>query len=357
MANLKVVNLNKKFPSGENGIVNVNIEANDREFLVVLGGENSGKSTLLRVIAGLEDATSGEVHVDGKNVTEADPKDRDIAMVFKSGALYPALSVFDNMAYGLRLRKAPEALIKERVNIVAEILGLKDVLTRKPKALTAAMKQRVAIGRALVREPKLYLFDEPLSGLDDKLQADMLGVIINLQARLSGTFVYCTKSVAEALTVGTRVVVMKEGFVQQVDTPANLYDYPANTFVAFYIGSPTINFINEAKIISCEGGYKAVYKDGEILLSEKTVKRFENIAEYADTDKLVILGIRPEDEEALKVNSDRLYIFDGVTRLTALARDEGYEVTGLPDADFVPLPYEEERKLAGETKQTKQKKK
>lgn len=357
MASLKVVNLNKKFPSGETALYNVSLEAEDREFLVILGAENSGKSSLLRVIAGLEEATSGEVFIDGKDVTEAEPKDRDIAMVFKSAALYPTLNVFDNMAYGLRLRKAPEALVKERVNAVAEILGLKDVLLRKPKALTSAQKQRAAIGRAIVREPKLYLFDEPLSGLDGKLQQEMLGVIINLQARLSGTFVYSTKNVSEALSIGTRIAVMKNGFLQQIDTPRNLYDYPANTFVAFCIGSPTVNFTENARIVSSEGGYKAVFADGEIALSEVTVKRFLNIAEYADADKPVILGIRPEDEEAVRLSSERLYIFDGDTRLTLLSHDEGYEVTAFPDAEFKPLPFGEEQKLSGEDRSAKRKKK
>ncbi len=403
MANLKVVNLNKKYPSGENGLINVNLEAQDKEFIVITGGDNSGKSTLLRVIAGLEEPSSGEVYIDGKDVTESEPKERDLAMVFKGGALYPALNVFENLAYGLRLRKAPEALIRERVNVVAEMLGLKELLTRKPKALSAAEKQRVAIGRAIVREPKLYLFDEPLSGLDEKLQAEMLGVIINLQARLSGTFVYCTKNVAEALTVGTRVIILKDGLVQQADTPANLYDYPANAFVGFCVGAPTMNFISNAKIVAADGGYKAVFKGGELPLSEKVAARFESIKEYAGCDSTVILGIRPEDAEicgdgvlkgvavqgcdghggyteidvspdiclnvtakkglekgaeaGVSVDLDRLYIFDGITRLTLLARDGGYQVTGLPNADFVPLPFDEEQKLCGNAATGKKNKK
>lgn len=403
MANLKVVNLNKKYPSGENGLINVNLEAQDKEFIVITGGDNSGKSTLLRVIAGLEEPSSGEVYIGGKDVTESEPKERDLAMVFKGGALYPALNVFENLAYGLRLRKAPEALIRERVNVVAEMLGLKELLTRKPKALSAAEKQRVAIGRAIVREPKLYLFDEPLSGLDEKLQAEMLGVIINLQARLSGTFVYCTKNVAEALTVGTRVIILKDGLVQQADTPANLYDYPANAFVGFCVGAPTMNFISNAKIVAADGGYKAVFKGGELPLSEKVAARFESIKEYAGCNSTVILGIRPEDAEicgdgvikgvavqgcdghggyteidvspdiclnvtakkglekgaeaGVSVDLDRLYIFDGITRLTLLARDGGYQVTGLPNADFVPLPFDEEQKLCGNAATGKKNKK
>ena len=175
MSSLKINNLNKVFPSGETGLYNVSLEAEDKEFLVLVGSDDSGKSTLLRIIAGLEEATGGEVLIDGKDVTGAEPKDRDLAMIFKSSTLYPALNVFDNMAFGLRLRKAPEALVRERVKVAAEILGLSGVLSRKPKTLTASEKQRVAIGRAVVREPSLYLFDDPLSGLDEKLRLDVTG--------------------------------------------------------------------------------------------------------------------------------------------------------------------------------------
>ena len=403
MSSLKLTGVNKTFPSGEKVLFNVGLEAADREFLVIAGGENSGKSTLLRIVAGLEEPTSGNVFIDGKDVTEAEPKDRDIAMVFKSSTLYPALNVFDNMAFGLRLRKAPEALVQERVKVVSEILGLNDVLFRKPKVLSAAAKQRVAIGRAVVREPKLYLFDDPLSGLDEKLRADMLNVIINLQARLEGTFVYTTKNLSEAMTVGTRIAVMKNGFLQQVDTPANLYDYPANTYVAFYIGSPTVNFIKKAKIVRADGGYKAVSGGVEITMPQSAVTRFESIEEYADKDRFVTLGLRPEDckisagglfkgkvtevsgeeekyaevelapdislnvccgegvtkgsEAEICVDLERLLIFDAKTCLTLLAKDGGYKQTGLPGSDFVPLPYDEEEEIYENSKPKKQQKK
>ena len=180
MASLKVNGVDKIFPSGSLALYDINLETKDKEFLVIVGGEASGKSTLLRVIAGLEDPSSGEIHIGGKDVTEEEPKDRDIAMVFKSNTLYPALTVFDNMAFGLRLRKAPAALIEQRVKAASAILGLNDVLFRKPKTLTAAMRQRVALGRAIVREPRLYLFDEPLSGLDEKLRVETLGLIANM---------------------------------------------------------------------------------------------------------------------------------------------------------------------------------
>ena len=390
MEGLKLNGVNKIYPSGENALFNINFETKDKEFIVVVGGEASGKSTLLRVVAGLEEPSSGEIYIDDKDVTDVEPKDRDVAMVFRSSTLYPALNVFDNMAFGLRLRKAPQALIEQRVKAAAAILGLNDVLYRKPKALTAAAKQRVAIGRAIVREPKLYLFDEPLSGLDDNLRADMLNVIINLQARMEGTFVYATKNLAEAMAIGTRIVVLKNGLIQQIDTPENLYDYPANAYVAFYIGAPTINFVKDAQITKSDAGYAAVNGDFKVELPENIVKRFTDIGEYANIGKKVILGIRPEDAEVkrggaykctvVKVESDgdstyaecdlnggismivrgqaelakgenaeididntHIYIFDNDTRLTLLSRDGGYKKTDFAEADFVPLTYSEEQ--------------
>lgn len=403
MATLKLSGLNKVFPSGERALFDVSLDAVDREFLVILGGENSGKSTLLRLIAGLDDVTAGKIFIDGKDVTEVVSKDRDIAMVFKSSTLYPALNVFDNMAFGLRMRKAPETLVQERVKAAANVLGLNDQLFRKPKVLTAAAKQRVAIGRAMVREPKIYLFDEPLAGLDDKLKLDMLNIIVNVQARMNGTFVYATKSVAEAMTIGTRIAVMKNGFLQQADTPANLYDYPANTYVAFYIGAPTINFIKKVKITEEDGAYAAAFKEGKIILPENVVNRFESIKDYAGTGRYVTLGIRPEDAkisadgafagtagkfeggeekycecvisddltlnvsadkgyergDKLKVEIDasRLYIFDAKSCLTLLKRDAGYKATSLPDADFVPLPFDEEEAIFENAKPKKAQKK
>lgn len=390
MSNLKLSGINKIYPSGETALYDINLETRDKEFIVLVGGESSGKSTLLRIIAGLEEATDGTVYIDGKDMTDVDPKDRDVAMVFRSNTLYPALTVFENMAFGLKLRKAPQSVIEQRVKVAANILGLTEVLYRKPKILTAAAKQRVAIGRAIVREPSLYLFDEPLSGLDEKLRLDMLNIIINLQARMQGTFVYATKNLSEALTIGTRIAVLKNGLLQQVDTPANLYDYPANAYVAFYIGAPTINFVRNAKITKLGTGYAAVSGNLSFELPENIVSRFENINEYADTEKEVILGIRPEDavvdkqngsikctvgkvesdggntytecdadggismivrgqsalfkgeDTAISVDLTKLYIFDGVTRLTLLKRDAGYNKTDFAEADVAPMPYGDE---------------
>lgn len=389
MASLKLSNLDKVFPSGERALYDVNLEVRDGEFLVILGGENSGKSTVLRLIAGLDTESDGKVFIDGKDVTDSDPKDRDIAMVFKSATIYPTMNVFDNLAYSLKMRKAPAALVNERVKVVSAVLGLDEVLYRKPKTLTSAQKQRVALGRAIVREPRVYLLDDPLSGLDDKLRRELLSVIINLQARMKATFVYATKNVNEAMTMGTRIAVMKNGFLQQSDTPANLYDYPANEYVAFLMGAPTINFIRDAEIVAGENGYLAQFKGGEIALPESIVKRFENIAAYAGSGKRVTLGIRPEDaksgdgeikgkvvkaesganyaeceiapdisftfaadkeyaagaEICLSLDKDRLHIFDAETRLTLLARDAGYAESGLPDTHFKPLGFVEEESI------------
>lgn len=404
MSSLKLTGIHKVYLSGATALYDINLETRDKEFIVVVGAEKSGKSTLLRVIAGLEEVSSGTVSIDGKDVTEAEPKDRDIAMVFRSDTLYPALNVYDNMAFGLRYRKAPQALIEQRVKAVSNILGLNEVLYRKPKTLTAAARQRVAIGRAIVREPKLYLFDEPLSGLDEKLRGDMLNLIINLQARMEGTFIYATKSLSEAMTIGTRIVVLKEGLLQQVDTPANLYDYPANTYVAFYIGSPTINFVRDCTLVAEEEKILIQTGFAALPLPDNLAARFPSIKEYVDTGKKIIVGIRPEDAQivpsgglfrvtagkcetsdgviycegeagktTLVVRSDRemargseaevavdlsrLYLFDGETRLTLLARDDGYRKTDYPEAEFVPMPYPEEQAVTEKLKPKKEAKK
>ncbi len=390
MSSLKLTNVNMVYPSGETALYNVNLQAEDREFLVVFGDDKSGKSSLLRAIAGLEDVTDGTISIDDKDVTSVEAKDRDIAMVFKSGTLNASLSVEDNLAFGLRLRKAPEALVKERVKIVSEILGLSDVLTRKPKVLTAAAKQRAIVGRAVVREPKIYLFDEPFSGLDEKLKQDMLSVVINLQARLSGTFVYATKSLSEAMSIGTRIAVLKNGFVQQIDLPENLYDYPSNEFVAFTIGSPTVNFIRKVKITLENGVYYGVNGSFKLEIPQNIVARFENISEYVDSDKYVTLGLRPEDlkiskegeisakaskadegkkfaecevtpdiclnvttngevsrsaEVSIAADLSKLLIFDGQTALTLLKRDGGYKLNSYADSQFMPMPKADEQSI------------
>lgn len=407
MANLKLAGVSKIYPSGKMALFNVNFSSSDSEFIVVTGGSLSGKSTLLRIIAGLEEATAGDIFIGDKLMNEADPKDRDVAMIFGSNTLYPSLSVADNMAYGLKMRNVPAAVILQRVKVVAEMLGLTEVLYRKPKALTSTQRLLTTYGRAIVREPKLYLFDDPLAGLDEKLRADMRGVLVNLQARVKGTFIYATKSISEAMSMATRIVILKDGFVQQVDTPRNLYDYPANAYVGFFVGSPTMNLVQHAKVIREEDGIYCTFDDKKFALPENIISRWTDIEEYIGTEKEVTLGIRPED---IKVDADgalwegevcgadnadgaslaeidisknvsltvfydkpvrgekhkllpdltRLYVFDGETQLTLLARDEGYIADEKnSEADFVPLTKgetEERIKQFTPPKQAKKKK-
>lgn len=400
MANLKLDTVSKIYPSGALALYKINLELPDSQFIAVVGGEKSGKTSLLRVIAGLEEATEGTVKIGDKDVTGVEPKERDVAMIFQGNTLYPSLNVFDNLAYGLKIRKANNALIEQRVKVVAEMLGLTEVLHRKPKALTTEQKQKTAFGRAIVREPKLYLLDDPLGGVSGELKSKLRSILINLQIRMKGTFIYATKNVNEALTMATRVLVLREGMVQQIDAPANLYDYPVNAYVAFLIGSPTVNFMNDASVIKDENGYFVTAKGVTLPLPENIVKRFDKIAEYANADKKVIVGIRPEDmsiaqegleatvstsEEiagnyysdcdcgklsfvvtgkaekgaSVKLRADmtHAFVFDAVTRLTLLQRDSGYANTGFADADKLPLSYEEEEAIKNRLKLPKHDKK
>ena len=395
MANLQLNSVSKIYPSGALALYKANFSLSDSEFIAVVGSEKSGKPTLLRLIAGLEDVTDGQIVVGGKDVTKVDSKESDIAMLFQGNTLYPSLNVFENLAYGLRLRKTSQAVIEQRVRSAAEILGLTDILFRKPKMLTVSQKQLVAFGRAIVREPKLYLLDDPISGLSSEIRAQLRSVLINLQMRMKGTFVYATKNVNEAITMATRIVVLRDGFVQQIDTPANLYDYPANAFVAFTIGSPTVNFVNNAVVIKDGEGYAVEAEGVRFALPANIVERFTAIAEYAQSGKKVILGIRPEDtfvgeggfiegkvtaaqticgtgyadcdagklsfvikaegvkkDDTISIGMDltHAYLFDGDTRLTLLARDAGYVKTDYPDADVVPLTYAEEEEIKNKLK-------
>ena len=402
MASVQLVNVNKVYDGGVHAVHDFSIDIQDKEFIVFVGPSGCGKSTTLRMIAGLEEISYGDLIIDGKVMNSAAPKDRDIAMVFSSSSLYPALNVFDNLSFGLKIRKAPQALIEQRVKAVAEILGITDILYRKPKALTAGQKQRVAIGRAIVREPRLYLFDEPLSGLDDKLKGEMLNVIINMQARMEGTFVYATRNVSEAMTIGTRIAVLKNGLLQQIDSPENLYDYPANAYVAFYIGAPSINFLNKSVLESEGGDVYAVCGQLKLKLPDSIITRLKHAEEYKNTGKPVIVGIRPEDvrvaEEGidctvsktendndnyyaecavcghdlvvganentkagdkakLSIDLGRLYLFDGETRLTLLKRDGGYRQSDYPEAEFEPLAFKDEEAVTEKFKPKKEAKK
>ncbi|MFH1195685.1 MAG: sn-glycerol-3-phosphate ABC transporter ATP-binding protein UgpC [bacterium] len=288
MADVKLTNVSKIY-DGKNKVVhNVDLEINDREFVVLVGPSGCGKSTTLRMIAGLEEISEGEIYIDGKLVNNIPPKDRDIAMVFQNYALYPHMTVYENMAFGLKLRKIDKCEIKTRVNNSAKILGLEELLNRKPKQLSGGQRQRVALGRAIVRNPKVFLFDEPLSNLDAKLRVQMRGEISRIQRQLKTTAIYVTHDQVEAMTMGDRIVVMKDGFIQQIDTPINLYHKPVNKFVAGFIGNPSMNFIKGI----IENGNGLVFKAEENLKIQVPQNYKYELAGYVNRE--IYLGIRPE---------------------------------------------------------------
>ena len=268
----------------------VNLEINDKEFLVLVGPSGCGKTTALRMVAGLEEATAGEIFIGDRLVNEVSPKDRDIAMVFQNYALYPHMSVFDNMAFGLKLRKVPRAEIDRRVQEAAQLLGLKGLLDRKPKQLSGGQRQRVALGRAIVREPKVFLMDEPLSNLDAKLRVQTRAELIKLHRRLGITTIYVTHDQVEAMTMGDRIAVMKDGLVQQIDTPMGLYNRPVNIFVAGFIGTPSMNFV-DATLLKQDGEYVIDAESFKVVIPENKVgKDFDSYV-----GKPVVFGVRPED--------------------------------------------------------------
>ncbi len=305
MASLSLKGVYKRYAGGVTAVSDVNLEIEDKEFLILVGPSGCGKSTTLRMIAGLEEISEGEVYIGETLVNEVAPKDRDIAMVFQNYALYPHMTVFENMAFALRLRKVPKDEIKRRVHESARILDIEHLLDRKPKALSGGQRQRVALGRAIVREPKVFLMDEPLSNLDAKLRVQMRAEIGKLHRKLQTTFIYVTHDQTEAMTMGTRIVVMKDGFIQQVATPQELYDAPVNVFVAGFIGSPQMNFFEAT--LEKEGDKAALlFGDNKILLPEGKAKALAGKEEYFG--KQVIVGIRPEsvydDEAHLTAMSD-----------------------------------------------------
>ncbi len=294
MAGLSLRGIYKKYSGGVVAVSDFNLEIEDKEFIILVGPSGCGKSTTLRMIAGLEDITEGELYIGDRLVNEVAPKDRDIAMVFQSYALYPHMTVFDNMAFGLKLRKTPKDEIKKRVEEAARILDISHLLDRKPKALSGGQRQRVALGRAIVREPQVFLLDEPLSNLDAKLRPQMRTELSKLHHKLGTTFIYVTHDQTEAMTMGTRIVVMKDGVIQQVDTPQNLYSSPCNVFVAGFIGSPQMNFI-DSKLVAVGSGYglEFAYDDKHYTVPLPADK--VNEAVKASVGKEVLLGIRPED--------------------------------------------------------------
>ncbi|MCI8333289.1 MAG: sn-glycerol-3-phosphate ABC transporter ATP-binding protein UgpC [Lachnospiraceae bacterium] len=291
MASISLKNICKKYPNGFEAVKDFNMEIADKEFIIFVGPSGCGKSTTLRMIAGLEDISSGDLLIDGKRMNDVEPKDRDIAMVFQNYALYPHMTVYENMAFALKLRKVPKAEIDRMVREAAKILDLEALLERKPKALSGGQRQRVAMGRAIVRNPKVFLMDEPLSNLDAKLRVQMRTEISKLHQRLGNTIIYVTHDQTEAMTLGTRIVVMKDGVIQQIDTPQNLYNRPDNLFVAGFIGSPQMNFseaVCEAdgkQAVLCVGPYR-------IRLSEE---KSSALLDKGYAGRTVIMGIRPED--------------------------------------------------------------
>ena len=335
MSGLLLKGINKVYPSGVQAVFDFCLDIRDKEFIVFVGPSGCGKSTTLRMIAGLEEISSGELYIDGKLVNDVVPKDRDIAMVFQNYALYPHMSVYDNMAFGLKLRKVPKEIIDQKVKAAAEILGITDYLSRKPKALSGGQRQRVALGRTIVREPKVFLLDEPLSNLDAKLRASMRTEISKLHARLATTFIYVTHDQVEAMTMGTRIVVMKDGFMQQVDTPQNLYDYPINLFVAGFIGTPQMNFFKDSTLSSKKGKVYVEFIGGnKILLPKSVAARIKNINEYLDTGKTITLGVRPED-----IHQDQMFISNSPDTVVK-ARIEVIEKLGAETQIYCELDHE-----------------
>ena len=290
MASLSFKHIYKKYPGGVTAVSDFNLEVKDKEFIILVGPSGCGKTTTLRMIAGLEEITEGELHIGDTLVNDIAPKDRDIAMVFQNYALYPHMTVFDNMAFGLKLRKTPKEEIKRRVEEAARILDITHLLERRPKALSGGQKQRVALGRAIVREPKVFLLDEPLSNLDAKLRAQMRTELTKLHQKLGTTFVYVTHDQVEAMTMATRIVVMKDGLIQQVATPQNLYDLPVNVFVAGFIGTPQMNFIRATLEKKGEELY-FTFGENSLKLPEDKAK---NPALKDYIGKEIILGVRPE---------------------------------------------------------------
>lgn len=288
MATLQLKNINKIYPNGVQAVFDFNLSIKDKEFIVFVGPSGCGKSTTLRMIAGLEEITSGELFIDDEMVNDKAPKDRNIAMVFQSYALYPHMSVYDNMAFGLKLRKMPKDQIEEKVNQAADILGLTPYLDRKPKALSGGQRQRVALGRAIVRNAKVFLMDEPLSNLDAKLRVQMRGELIKLHNKIETTTIYVTHDQIEAMTMASRIVVMKDGYIMQVGSPKEIYDHPNNMFVAGFIGTPPMNFI-----------HGRVSKEGIFTAGKHTIElpqdKFEIVKYHKMIEKDIVLGIRPED--------------------------------------------------------------
>ena len=290
MAYLSLRQINKIYPNGFHAVHDFNLDIERGEFIVFVGPSGCGKSTTLRMIAGLENISKGDFLIDGVRANEVGPREREVAMVFQSYALYPHMSVYDNLAFGLTLQGVDDDVIEEKVTNIARILGLTDYLDRKPRALSGGQRQRVAIGRAIVRDPQVMLMDEPLSNLDAKLRNQMRAEIIKLRQKINTTFIYVTHDQTEAMTLGDRIVIMSDGFIQQVGTPQEVFNHPYNLFVAGFIGSPQMNFF-DAKLLKKEGVYSVVLDGHEVVLSEEKQKA---LSENDVQEQEITLGVRPE---------------------------------------------------------------
>ncbi|MFS0782993.1 ABC transporter ATP-binding protein [Bacillus sp. 1P06AnD] len=329
MAELRLEHIYKIYDNKVTAVEDFNLHIEDREFIVFVGPSGCGKSTTLRMIAGLEEISKGDFYIDGKRVNDTPPKNRDIAMVFQNYALYPHMTVFDNMAFGLKLRKMPKAEIKQRVEDAAKILGLEEYLDRKPKALSGGQRQRVALGRAIVRDAKVFLMDEPLSNLDAKLRVQMRSEIAKLHKRLNTTTIYVTHDQTEAMTMATRLVVMRDGIIQQIGAPKEVYENPENVFVGGFIGSPAMNFFN------------GTLKDGYFHFNQTKLSvpegKLKMLRERGYGDKKIILGIRPEDfhDEPLFIQSSPQTAIQAQIDVAELMGAEFMLYSSIDGQDFV----------------------
>ncbi len=333
MASLSLRGIYKRYPGGVTAVSDFTMNIKDKEFIILVGPSGCGKSTTLRMIAGLEEISEGELFIGDRLVNDVAPKDRDIAMVFQSYALYPHMTVFENMAFGLKLRKVPKDEIKRLVEEAAKSLDISHLLDRKPKALSGGQRQRVALGRAIVRDPQVFLLDEPLSNLDAKLRAQMRTELSKLHKRLGTTFIYVTHDQIEAMTMGDRIVVMKDGFIQQIDSPINLYENPVNKFVAGFMGSPQMNFI-DAKLILQNGKYTVEFGSEDtkssrgrkfyVELPNSKTADCEGLKNYVD--KEVTFGIRPENihDEEMFISAATTGIIEANVDVTEMMGAESY---------------------------------
>ena len=347
MATVSLKGVKKIYDNKVTAVHDFNLDIADKEFIVLVGPSGCGKSTTLRMIAGLEDISEGDLFIAGKRMNEEEPKDRDIAMVFQSYALYPHMTVYENMAFALKLRKMPANEIDKKVKEAAAILDITQYLDRKPKALSGGQRQRVAIGRAIVRDPQVFLMDEPLSNLDAKLRNQMRAEIIKLRQRINTTFIYVTHDQTEAMTLGDRIVIMKDGFIQQIGTPQEVFDQPANLFVAGFIGTPQMNFF-DAKLTKQDGKYQIAVGEAVMTLGEAAQKR---LAEKDVGERQVTVGVRPEHISfaatagshtiASKVDVSEMMGSEVYLHVSAVGRDVVMRVptTDLPAEHRAGIPY------------------